>query len=122
MCSRKQSKRPSCIAPASQVQPPTEEPSHSHSGTTVWSETGTHLIGPFISLAFLSLKRGRGLPRTVKKSTSGIGGSENIKKEKTWGAGRPSGQVKSTKKVVPQDATEVFNLEIRIYIYKANVV
>lgn len=93
MCSGKQSKRSSCFAPATQVQPLTGKPSHSHSGTTVWRKTGTHLIGPFISLTFLSVKRGRGLPRTVKKSTSGSGGSANIKKEKTWG-----GAIRSSKK------------------------
>lgn len=95
MCARKQSKRPCCIDPATQVQPPTGKPSCSHSGTTVWRKTGTHLIGPFISLAFRSLKRGRGLPRTVKKSTSGSGGSGNIKKEKTWRAGQV---IRSSKK------------------------
>jgi hypothetical protein len=43
------------------------------------------LIGPLFSLAFLSLRRGRGPPCTVKNSTSGRGGSGNIKKKKGEG-------------------------------------
>lgn len=57
-------------------------------------KTGTHLIGPFTSLAFLSRKCGRDPPWMLKNSTSGSGGSENIKKEKRRGNGRAD-QVRS---------------------------
>lgn len=80
-------------------------------------KTGTHLIGPFISSAFLSLKCGRGLPRTVKNSISGSGGSENMKEEERRGSGRLD-QGKSTKKVVLRDAMQVVNPESEISIHE----
>lgn len=75
-------------------------------------KTGTHLIGPFTSLAFLSRKCGRGPPWTLKNSTSGSGGSENIKKKKRQG----NGGVKS--KVALQDAMKGFNPESEISTHR----
>lgn len=91
------------LYPTVQVLPPQDAQAFSEDSCTIPKGGGggrrgaTDLIGPLLSLAFLSFRRGRGPPCDVKKSTSGRGGSENMwerRKEhhqeeagRTWSSG-----------------------------------